>query len=146
MKLNSYEVHPWREKWTHEDHLVNYRLTWLLVSQTLLFAAYGTLLDVLLDKQKGLDGANRDVVLYMVQSILPWVGMSIAALVLLGVLAALLAMAKLAYDSSKLVEHEEMRMDVSILTTALGWLSGGLFPVIFLVAWNSVICWASRLT
>lgn len=32
-----------REQWTHEDNLVNHRLMWLLLSQGLLFTAYGTL-------------------------------------------------------------------------------------------------------
>lgn len=35
-----------REKWTHEDDLINHRITWLFVSQTLLFAGYGLLLQV----------------------------------------------------------------------------------------------------
>lgn len=32
-----------REQWTHEDNLVNHRLMWLILSQGLLFTAYGTL-------------------------------------------------------------------------------------------------------
>ncbi len=32
-----------REQWTHEDALVNYRLMWLILSEGLLFTAYGTL-------------------------------------------------------------------------------------------------------
>ena len=32
-----------REQWTHEDHLINHRLMWLILSQGLLFTAYGTL-------------------------------------------------------------------------------------------------------
>ena len=32
-----------REQWTHEDNLVNHRLVWLILSQGLLFTAYGTL-------------------------------------------------------------------------------------------------------
>src|SRR5215207_9741780 len=30
-----------RDKWVHEDNLTNHRLSWLLDSQALLFAAYG---------------------------------------------------------------------------------------------------------
>jgi hypothetical protein len=30
-----------REQWTHEDHLVNHRVSWLIVSEGLLFTAYG---------------------------------------------------------------------------------------------------------
>lgn len=32
-----------REQWTHEDNLVNHRLMWLILSQGLLFTAYGTI-------------------------------------------------------------------------------------------------------
>jgi len=32
-----------REQWTHEDNLVNHRLMWLILSEGLLFTAYGTL-------------------------------------------------------------------------------------------------------
>lgn len=35
--------HALREQWTHEDNLVNHRLMWLILSQGLLFTAYGTL-------------------------------------------------------------------------------------------------------
>ena len=31
-----------REQWTHEDDLVNHRLMWLILSEGLLFTAYGT--------------------------------------------------------------------------------------------------------
>ncbi|MDE2394989.1 MAG: hypothetical protein KGM91_06080 [Burkholderiales bacterium] len=30
-----------REQWTHEDNLVNHRMMWLILSQGLLFTAYG---------------------------------------------------------------------------------------------------------
>lgn len=29
-----------REQWTHEDHLVNHRVSWLILSEGLLFTAY----------------------------------------------------------------------------------------------------------
>jgi hypothetical protein len=32
-----------REQWTHEDNLINHRLMWLILSQGLLFTAYGNL-------------------------------------------------------------------------------------------------------
>lgn len=30
-----------REKWIHEDNVINHRLSWLIVSQAMLLAAYG---------------------------------------------------------------------------------------------------------
>ena len=32
-----------RDQWTHEDNLVNHRLMWLILSEGLLFTAYGNL-------------------------------------------------------------------------------------------------------
>jgi hypothetical protein len=43
------QSHSWdlyralRDQWTHEDNLVNHRLMWLILSEGLLFTAYGTL-------------------------------------------------------------------------------------------------------
>jgi hypothetical protein len=31
-----------REQWTHEDNLVHHRMSWLIMSEGLLFTAYGT--------------------------------------------------------------------------------------------------------
>ena len=31
-----------REQWTHEDNLVNHRMSWLILSEGLLFTAYGS--------------------------------------------------------------------------------------------------------
>ena len=32
-----------REQWTHEDHVMNHRLMWLILSEGFLFTAYGAL-------------------------------------------------------------------------------------------------------
>lgn len=43
-KLPDWELYrALREQWTHEDNLVNHRLMWLILSQGLLFTAYGTI-------------------------------------------------------------------------------------------------------
>ena len=44
MSKNFSDYEDLREKWTHEDDLINHRITWLLLSQTLLFTAYGIFL------------------------------------------------------------------------------------------------------
>ena len=46
---NTSELPDWdlfralREQWTHEDNLVNHRLMWLILSEGLLFTAYGNM-------------------------------------------------------------------------------------------------------
>jgi len=63
-----------REQWTHEDNLVNHRLMWLILSQGLLFTAYGSLT---LDKHRWL------VIGF------PVFGMAVAAIIGVSILAAL---------------------------------------------------------
>ena len=73
--------HALREQWTHEDNLVNHRLMWLILSQGLLFTAYGTLT---FDKHRWL------VIGF------PVFGMAVAAVIGVSIFAAL--------DSSRAIE------------------------------------------
>ena len=73
--------HALREQWTHEDNLVNHRLMWLILSQGLLFTAYGTLT---IDKHRWL------VIGF------PAFGMAVAAVIGISIFAAL--------DSSRAIE------------------------------------------
>lgn len=41
VKLDCSSPEKIRELYVHEDELINHRMTWLGVTQTLLFAAYG---------------------------------------------------------------------------------------------------------
>ena len=73
--------HALREQWTHEDNLVNHRLMWLILSQGLLFTAYGTLS---FDKHRWLIFG------------FPLFGMAVAAVIGISIFAAL--------DSSRAIE------------------------------------------
>ena len=66
--------HALREQWTHEDNLVNHRLMWLILSQGLLFTAYGTLT---IDKHR-----------WLVYGF-PLFGMAVAAVIGISIFAAL---------------------------------------------------------
>lgn len=63
-----------REQWTHEDNLVSHRLMWLILSQGLLFTAYGTLT---MDKHR-----------WLVYGF-PVFGMAVAAVIGVSIFAAL---------------------------------------------------------
>jgi hypothetical protein len=78
--------HALREQWTHEDNLVNHRLMWLILSQGLLFTAYGTLT---IDKHR-----------WLVYGF-PVFGMAVAAVIGISISAAL--------DSSRAIEAEYRR-------------------------------------
>ena len=73
--------HALREQWTHEDNLVNHRLMWLILSQGLLFTAYGTLT---IDKHR-----------WLVYGF-PVFGMAVAAVIGISIFAAL--------DSARAIE------------------------------------------
>src|SRR5690349_20887737 len=125
---------PWREMWTHEDHLINYRLTWLLVTQTLLFTGYASLLEALLDEEKNIKGANRGILLSLVKDVIPALGIVIALVILLGVVAALGAMYIIGKSRTDPTPTGS-RWGIHWLTTIMGWLSGGLLPILFAIVW-----------
>ncbi|MBT0570945.1 hypothetical protein KIK84_11440 [Curvibacter sp. CHRR-16] len=66
-----------REQWTHEDNLINHRLMWLILSQGLLFTAYGTL---------------TTAKLHWLVFGFPFFGMAVAAVIGISIYAALIAL------------------------------------------------------
>lgn len=71
-----------REQWTHEDNLVHHRLMWLILSQGLLFTAYGTL--------------NVDQHRWLVKGF-PVFGMAVSSVIAISIYAAL--------DASHVIER-----------------------------------------
>ncbi len=78
-----------REQWTHEDNLVNHRLMWLILSEGLLFTAYGTV-----------SSARLHWLVYG----FPFVGMAVAGLIGVGISTAFGATAEIrrAFDKAGL--------------------------------------------
>lgn len=116
-----------REKWVHEDQLINHRLTWLLVSQTLLFAAYGALLNTRCD------------VLFLskiskILDVLPLLGIGIALVLLLSILAACHALRILRNNK------DSFQLQASTNTHLIGLIAPVLLPVIFIFAWSYIWC------
>src|SRR5579871_2174540 len=75
-----------REYWVHEDRLIDHRLSWLGVTQTLLFGALG----FLLLHQSGKTVQNEQLE-FLVKS-LPYLGLATSFFVLVGVLGAVISM------------------------------------------------------
>ena len=113
-------------RWFNEDTLVNQRLTWLLVSQALLFAAYGTVATKAMDACK-----EKAAYLFSILSVISVAGPILAAVVLVGIAAATTAQFIL-YKSGV---PPTQRMGVSTPTTLVGWSTALLIPLIFIVAW-----------
>lgn len=78
-----------REQWTHEDNLVNHRLMWLILSEGLLFTAYGTL---------------STAKLHWLVFGFPFFGMAVAGVIGMSIFAALAATEEIArrYDAAGL--------------------------------------------
>jgi hypothetical protein len=105
-----------RERWWHEDHLVNQRLTWLLTSQTLLFAALAWLIPL-----------REDDDLWIWMIIVG--GVLTSSIVLTGIEAA-----KRAQDDL-LGKWPEIREGIDSESRELGSLTSLALPYIFIFAW-----------
>jgi hypothetical protein len=110
-----------RQKWEHEDNLINQRLTWLLNSQSLFFAAYAIAL-------QAVSSPNPDPRVYKFLTNLPYIGITTCILILLGVIAATNAMRLLKQD-------KRFIFDVRPSSTWTGLLPTYLLPVSFIFAW-----------
>ena len=117
-----------RARWWHEDGLVNHRLSWLLVSQALLFAAFGSLSKPLVP-----GGSQPAIVFTEATRLIPLIGIAIAAMILVATVAACWAQYKLKMEYKNQIPGFEL--GVSTATTLLGWSPSILIPVAFAASW-----------
>lgn len=111
-----------------EEELISQRLSWLLTSQIVLFAAYGILL-----KENLPSGNNQRLV-----DIIEGLGLTIASLIFIGIAAAITASYILYRKVNSKTENplnEKQTLGVHPVLTIIGWLVAALIPVIFIVAW-----------
>ena len=109
-----------REQWTHEDDLVNHRLMWLMLSEGLLFTAYGTLSTARFQ--------------WLVVGF-PFFGMAVAALIGVSIFTALAATERVQrqFDAEGLGQLCSLTPDAS--TSHRGqWAARGL-PFVFGTLW-----------
>ena len=108
-----------------EDELMSQRLSWLLTSQIVLFALYG----VLLSGNVRLENSGR------LTSVIELLGITIACLILLGIIAAIIATCILyrKVNVNKPIS-EKQSLGVHPVLTVIGWLVAALIPVIFIIA------------
>lgn len=111
-----------RRKWEHEDHLINQRLTWLLNSQSLLFAAYAIAL-----QSVSADTPNRALKFV---SVCPFIGIATSSLILIGILAAT--------DAMRILKKGKYTFDVRTRITWAGIAPAYCLPIVFIVAWCAV--------
>ena len=134
----------WRERWLHEDDLINHRLTWLLVAQTILFAGCATLLALLFDGDKALTCDNSEIVLHTVRYVIPWVGMAIALSIGLGVAGALASM-HIIHRKANEELPDSFEYGIHWLPSVLGQVAGAFLPVLFAGVWLYLVHLFGRL-
>ena len=114
------------ERLAFEHELINRRLTWLLTSQTILFAAYAFSLDTqLLPAAASFRGVTA------------MSGLVIAALILVGVLCAIVAKRAVwkDYESS----HKGEQFGVRTRVTYVALVPDTVLPVVFIAAWAAIL-------
>lgn len=124
MSKNFSDYEDLREKWTHEDDLINHRITWLLLSQTLLFTAYGIFLQTA-SQPDHLASVDKLI------PIIPFIGFLICIIIMWSILTALVTMRCLRKQNEKIVAKSN--------TGIGGFLPPILLPIVFLLSWIYVV-------
>lgn len=109
-----------REQWTHEDNLVNHRLMWLILSQGLLFTAYGTL---------------SSAKLHWLVFGFPFFGMAVSAVIGVSIFTALAAMDEVSrqYDAAGL--HTLCSLSPGRHVGSRGQWAAQALPFVFAALW-----------
>jgi len=127
-KLPDWELYrALREQWTHEDNLVNHRLMWLILSEGLLFTAYGTL---------------STAKMHWLVFGFPFFGMAVAAVIGVSIYAALAATEEITrrYDEAGL--NALCSLTPSRRTGSRGRWAARLLPFVFGALWVLAIAGA----
>jgi|GEM_PF-2881939 len=122
-----------RAKWVHEDVLLNHRLTWLGLTQAILFAAYGIAIQQLAsEKADACTKDYRQLVDHLLNG-LKAIGLFTSILIFIGALAATVAMAKIKKEFSL------PTYGISLSTTIAGWVCAVGLPYEFSTTWGFLI-------
>jgi hypothetical protein len=141
-----------RDYITHEDSLINNRLTWLLASQGLLFSAFSALFKPMADL--ALSGekchmSNHAIEMFsdlkMLQYILSVLGLSISVICYIGIDAATKTIGQIVDDfEAEIVQDEKLKLPAltaggSQEARKFGAFSSRAIPISLLLAWLVVI-------
>lgn len=127
---NLYELT--RDHITHEDDLVNSRLTWFLVVQSLLFAAYGVTLEA------PQVGQSTPLQIQLLETVIPWIGIAASILVFSSILGArltILHMQKFWFDQDT---NEISHFPPIVCKACAKWLGDAeayVLPFVFGITW-----------
>lgn len=120
---------------SHEDDLVNQRVSWLVNSQSFLLTAYAiTLNGLAADASKPLAVVQRKLL-----NLLPVVGVVCVVLVSVALLGGLSAIGELRRFASTNYEKDRLFLISKPTTQFLGVSAPVLIPLVFLVIWTAVL-------
>lgn len=118
-----------REQWTHEDNLVNHRLMWLILSQGLLFTAYGTL---------------STAKLHWLVFGFPFFGMAVSAVIGVSIFAALAAIDEVNRQYEEAGLNALCGLSPGRSTGNRGKLAAQSLPFVFAALWLLALAGAFR--
>ena len=120
---------------SHEDDLVNQRVSWLVNSQSFLLTAYAiTLNGLAADASKPLAVVQRKLL-----DLLPVVGVACVLLVCVALIGGLCALAELRRFAATKYPKDRLFLISKPTTQFLGVSAPVLIPLVFLVIWSAVL-------
>jgi hypothetical protein len=120
---------------SHEDDLVNQRVSWLVSSQSFLLTAYAiTLNGLAADASKPLAIVQRKLL-----DLLPIVGIACVLLVCVALIGGLSAISELRRFAATQYEKDRLFLISKPTTQFLGVSAPVLIPLAFLVIWTAVL-------
>ena len=127
MKPDKFKYNVYHSEMKHEDNLINQRMNWLLVSQTLLFAALGQFID----KNK-----------IATASLVKFVGLASSLIFLASMFSGVMSfwsyysnLRELKLDKES---YPQLNRNKSLVITGLSAYL--LLPLIFMFAWGILLC------
>jgi hypothetical protein len=117
---------------SHEDDLINQRISWLVNSQSFLLTAYAiTLNGFVADETKPMAHVQRKLL-----SLLPLVGIGCVLLVCVALIGGLMAMGHLRRFAATKLPKDRLFLISKPTTQYLGVSAPVLIPIVFLVIWG----------
>ncbi len=113
-----------RARWKLEEDFVNNRLSWLGVTQSLLFTAYGISIT---------SATCQSPKIYLLICLVPIIGLLTSVFIFMGVIGAIIAMHRLKN------EYGLSTYFVSYISTMLGWTCNIGIPFVFVISWLIII-------
>ena len=108
-----------RERWWHEDVLINHRLTWLLTAQIALFAGYGWIIEKITQ-------TGHDLVLY---------GRFVWLFPLFGIISTLAFLVSIITAIRTQTRIAAKFPEIDFPVDKWGWVAPIVIPLLFLFAW-----------